>query len=272
MQHTKDFKLIKREDIEYFICPQLEQYNWLIHAFTTRCGGVSSLPEKALNLTFGLSDKRENVIKNREKVLKALDIPYNFLITIKQEHGKKVVSLKGTDSKQDDTRYIGDAIITDQSELALAIQVADCFPIFIVDGKKKVIANIHAGWRSVIGGIISNMVEIMKMNFDCQEKDLLAAVGPGIGACCYEVGGEVIEKFRELSPQGGIFWKPASSGYYFLDLLGVIKEQIHLQGLKSKQIKALELCTACHPDLFFSYRKEGERSGRMMGIISKLAY
>jgi hypothetical protein len=265
--NNRHFELRKKGKIEYFICKELEKLKWLTHAFSTRLGGISPLPKDALNLTFIDADAKENVIINRNKFLKALHIPHGFLRTAKQIHSNKVVVLDGTDNYKIDSKPVGDALITDQSNLALAIQVADCYPILIVDLNRRVIANIHAGWRSTLGGIVENTLEILQKHFECSTKNLLAIIGPGIGKCCYEVGGEVVEQFSEFLPNGKTFWQPSLTGTYYLDLLSIFKYQLQNFGLSTKQVIALELCTSCNSDLFFSYRKEGKNSGRMMSII-----
>lgn len=268
-KENKDFRFIKKGEIGYFVSCELERLGWLVHAFTTRWGGMSPFPEKALNLSFSTADRRENVIGNRQKLLRALNIPDDFLLTIKQSHSDKVILLDKSINPQKEHGIAADALVTDRSSIALAVQVADCYPILLIDIKKRVIANIHAGWRGALKGIVRNTLKAMEDHFDCQAKDLLAIIGPGIGKCCYEVGREVIERFQKLAPQGSIFWQQTSMGSYFLDLLGILKSQFFLQGLVIKQIKSLELCTSCHLNLFFSYRKEGKDSGRMMAIVLK---
>ncbi len=267
IMNSKHFELRKKGKIEYFVCKELEKLKWLTHAFSTRLGGISPLPKDALNLTFVDVDAKENVIINRNEFFKALHIPHGFLRTAKQIHSNKVVVLDETDNYKIDSKPLGDALITNQSNFALAIQVADCYPILIVDLNRRVIANIHAGWRSTLRGIVENTLEILQKYFECSTKHLLAIIGPGIGKCCYEVGGEVVEQFSEFLSDGKTFWQSSLSDSYYLDLLGIIKYQLQNCGLSAKQIIALELCTSCHSDLFFSYRKEGKSSGRMMSII-----
>jgi YfiH family protein len=266
---TKHFELRKNEGIEYFVCKKLEMLGWLTHAFSTRLGGVSPLPKDALNLTFVNYDTKDNVLLNRKKFLRALDIPNDALYTLKQKHSNKVVVVDTADNTESNLDSAGDALVSNQAGLALAIQVADCYPVLLVDVNRRVIANIHAGWRSTLGGIIEHTLEILQKHFGCKSSDLLAVIGPGIGKCCYEVGSEVVERFAELLPYRKTFWQPVSTNTYNLDLLGIIKYQLRDFGLGYGQIIALVLCTSCHVDLFFSYRKEGKNSGRMMAVILK---
>jgi YfiH family protein len=267
--YTKHFELRKNEGIEYFVCKELEMLGWLTHAFSTRSGGVSSLPKDALNLTFVNHDTKDNVLLNRKRFLRTLDIPNDILYTLKQKHSNKVVVVDAADSTKSNLDSAGDALVSNQAGLALAIQVADCYPVLLADVNKRVIANIHAGWRSTLGGIIEHTLEILQKHFGCKSSDLLAVIGPGIGKCCYEVGSKVVERFGELLPPRETFWQPVSLNSYKLDLLGIIKYQLRDFGLAHEQIIALGLCTSCHVDLFFSYRKEGKNSGRMMAIILK---
>ena len=263
------FSLKKSGEIGYFVSIELEELRWLTHAFSTRRGGVSCLPEKALNLSFITADRREKVIVNRHKFLRVLNIPSDALLTLKQVHSNRIFVIDKPYNPQQGRNIMADALVTNQSGLALATQVADCYPVLLVDKKKRVIANIHAGWRGALRGIVQKTVAAIQRHFDCQIEDLKAVIGPGIGKCCYKVGCEVIEEFKKVIQWGNNFWLQSSAGSYSLDLLGIIKCQLLSQGLNSNQVRALNLCTSCYLNYFFSYRSEGKETGRMMAIIFK---
>jgi YfiH family protein len=266
--------------------PAFSKLPWLIHAFSTRPGGISPLVgEKVLNLGFTDWDTRENVQENRRRFQTAAgarDLP---LIALKQFHSD-VIHLFETPST-DPCR--GDASITNRPGLLLAIQTADCVPILLVDPKKRAIAAIHAGWRGTLARIASKTIGKMQMHFGTNPRDLLAAIGPSIGPCCYEVGTEVATQFLSQFPDApGYFdefrtgdepnpiqWlnrmppghQPPPKGV-LLDLRKANRSQLLAAGLRPQNVHTIDLCTACRPDLLFSYRKQGPASGRLMSVIA----
>ncbi len=150
----------------------------------------------------------------------------------------------------------GDALITQTPGLALSIRTADCFPILLADPRAGVVAAIHAGWRGTAAGIVQETVRRMRAQFGTDAADLFAAIGPGIGACCYEVGDEVARRFG-LRGKGKI------------DLAEANRAQLIECGVKAGRIKSIGRCTFCEPGIFFSYRREGEKAGRMVSFIRR---
>ncbi len=266
--------------------PTFSKLPWLIHAFSTRPGGVSPLDdEKVLNLGFTDWDTRENVIENRRRFQSALGAEALPLISLKQFHSDVVHVFDTTHA--DPCR--GDASITNRSGLLLAIQTADCVPILLVDPQKRAIAAIHAGWRGTLARIAAKTIGKMQMHFGTKPSDLLAAIGPSVGPCCYEVGTEVatqflsqfsdapdyFDEFRTGDEPNPIQWlnmmppghQPPPKGV-LLDLRKANRSQLLTASLRSQNIHTIDLCTACRPDLLFSYRKEGPTSGRLMTVIA----
>ena len=265
--------------------PAFSKLPWLIHGFSTRPGGISPLDnEKVLNLGFTDWDTRENVLENRRRLQTAAGAPDLPLVALKQFHSDviHVFDTAPTDPCS------SDASITNRPGLLLAIQTADCVPILFVDPKKRAIAAIHAGWRGPLARISAKTIGKMQMHFGTNPRDLLAAIGPSIGGCCYEVGTEVatqflsqfadapdyFEEFRTGDEPNPIQWlnmmppghQPPPKGI-LLDLRKANRSQLLAAGLRPQNIHAIDLCTACRPDLLFSYRKEGPASGRLMAII-----
>jgi YfiH family protein len=266
--------------------PAFTKLPWLIHAFSTAHGGISPVEnEKVLNLGFTDWDTRENVLENRRRLQKAAganDLP---LIALKQFHSD-VIHLFDTASGEP---CKGDASITNRPNLLLAIQTADCVPILLVDPKKRAIAAIHAGWRGTLARIASKTIGKMQMHFGTNPRDLLAAIGPSIGPCCYEVGTEVatqflsqfadaptyFDEFRTGDEPNPIQWlnmmppghQPPPKGV-LLDLRKANRSQLISAGLRPQNICTIDLCTACHSDILFSYRKQGPQSGRLMSLIA----
>ncbi len=266
--------------------PAFIKLPWLIHAFSTRPGGISPLHnEKVLNLGFTDWDTRENVLENRRRFQTAAGAPDLPLITLKQFHSDVIHLFDSAPS--DPCR--GDASITNRPGLLLAVQTADCVPILLVDLKKRAIAAIHAGWRGTLARIAAKTIGTMQMHFATNPRDLLAAIGPCIGPCCYEVGTEVatqflsqfsdaptyFDEFRTGDEPNPVQWlnmmppghQPPPKGV-LLDLRKANRSQLLAAGLRPQNIHTIDLCTACRPDLLFSYRKEGPHTGRLMSVIA----
>jgi YfiH family protein len=148
----------------------------------------------------------------------------------------------------------GDALITNHPGLAISIRTADCYPILLADTRKLAVAAIHAGWRGTAGQIVVRALEKMRDEFGTQSSDIVAAIGPGIGVCCYEVG-------EDVSKQFGFAVRT------HLDLLSENRKQLESAGVPTQNIEALDDCTFCNAERFFSYRREKERAGRMTSYI-----
>ena len=265
--------------------PAFSKLPWLVHGFSTRRGGVSDLEgEKVLNLGFTEGDTRENVFENRRHFQSALGANDLTLVALKQIHSDAVQLF---DSAPDDPCR-GDASITNRAGLLLAVQTADCVPILLVDPKKRAVAAVHAGWRGTLARIVVKAIGKMQMQFGTKPADLLAAIGPAIGGCCYEVGTEVaiqfqsqfadapewFDEFRTGDEPNPVQWlnrmppghQPPPKNV-LLDLRKANRAQLLGAGLRAQNIFVSDLCTACRRDLLFSYRKEGTTSGRLMSVI-----
>jgi polyphenol oxidase len=148
----------------------------------------------------------------------------------------------------------GDALITNRPGLAVSIRTADCYPILLADAKSDVVAAVHAGWRGTASRIVRKTLEKMKAEFGTEPQDVVAAIGPGIGVCCYEVGEEVALHF-------------GMSGKTHLDLALENRKQLEEAGVRGCKIETLGVCTFCNAERFFSYRRERESAGRMTSFI-----
>ena len=263
----------------------LSRVPWLVHGFSTRPGGSSDLDgEKVFNLGFADWDPRENVLENRRRFQSALGAEEMKLVALKQIHSD-VVQLFGTPPQQP---CRGDASATSRRGLLLAVQTADCVPILLVDAKKRAVAAVHAGWRGTLQRIAVKAIGKMAMHFGTKPADLLAAIGPSIGGCCYEVGTEVAVEFHSQFPNASEWFDELRTGdepnplqwlnmappghqpppkNVLLDLPKANRSQLLEAGLPEQNIFSSDLCTACRRDLLFSYRKEGPRSGRLMAVI-----
>src|ERR1041385_2716170 len=218
---------------------------------SSRKGGVSPKPFD-LNLSFSVGDNAENVKENRNRFFGALGIRQESVGFPKQVHGNVVRCVEKPGM------YEGcDALVANASGLFLAISVADCLPIFLFDPETKSIASVHSGWRGSKMKIVSNAVKVMNEEFGTYPEDLLAFIGPSAGACCYEVGEEVAMEFKEKYVEKKSGRKP------HLDLKAFNTGLLIEAGVSENNIEVSEYCTICHADLFHSYRRDKENSGRM---------
>lgn len=263
----------------------LAKIQWLVHGFSTRPGGMSELrDEKVLNLGFTEWDTKENVLENRRRFQSALGASDFTLIALKQIHSDVVHLFEN--SPVEPCR--GDASATNRPGLLLAVQTADCVPILLADVKKRAVAAVHAGWRGTLQRILAKTIGKMQMQFGSTPTDLLAAIGPSIGGCCYEVGTEVASEFRSQFSNASDWFDELRTGdepnplqwlnmappghqpapkNVLLDLRKANRAQLLDAGLREQNIVISDLCTACRRDFLFSYRKEAGATGRLMSVI-----
>jgi polyphenol oxidase len=280
--------------------PQLSKLPWLVHGFSTRTGGFSSVYGKSsLNLGFTKEDSKAAIERNRAALLrevgaaikndgttKSKDSTPWPLITLRQVHSDIIYLVESPPEPQ----LVGDGLVTSTPGVVLAIQTADCLPVILVDSKREAVGVFHAGWRGTLRRIVEKGVGEMLRHFDSRPSDLRAAIGPGIHGCCYEVGEEVRNKFESQFAYAGklfrevkesdpvrekyplLFLTARAPGHgelpkkIFLDLVEANRQQLLAVGVLAKNIDASDLCTNCRTDLLFSYRAEKGKTGRMMAV------
>lgn len=234
------------------------------HAFTTRVGGYSRGPFASLNLGRGVDDDPEAVDRNRTAVLRALEFDPAHHVEGAQVHGAQVEVVGAADA--DRTIADTDGLVTADTQVVLAVHAADCVPLLLADPRRRVVAALHAGWRGTAAGIGLRAVRVMTEHFNSRPADLLAAIGPSIGPCHYEVDAPVIEQLQPWR-----WWKevvtPNPRGRWQLDLRAANRRQLLDAGVPGANIEILDMCTYDRPDLFFSYRRDGI-TGRMGALIA----
>jgi YfiH family protein len=265
---VKDHLVQQEGDLAWF--QPLEPLAGIGHVvMTTRTGGLSREPYDSLNLGFHVGDVGERVRLNRRSVAKALGRRLLEPVVGEQVHGAHVRVVgelhAGTRwEKGEHALAKTDALITATRRLPLVTLVADCLPLALVDPSRQVGAVVHAGWRGLAGGVIENTVAAMRETWGCVNADLVAWLGPCIGACCYEVGPEVAAHF----PYSTL---PGEGDRRFLNLRAAAASKLAAVGLLQENLTGLDLCTACHPSVFFSHRRattEGlESTGRQALIL-----
>ena len=246
-------RIESRRDIHLLTVSALDKTDRVLHAFTTRQGGLGA---------------RNNGFKHPDDwnaVAAAIGISPDRIVTVNQVHGGHIVRV-------DDRNYRSiksaqaDAMITNTPGLAIGVETADCVPILLYDPDVPVIAAVHAGWRSTVRKIVQMTVGKMRDECGADPSRMLAAIGPAIGPECYEVDEPVMGPVREAFE----FWKdisaPRGNDHWGLDLVKANTLELIETGLKRENVHSLGLCTSCRKDLFYSFRAEG-RTGRMLSVI-----
>ena len=313
---------VARNGVQFLPVPGWQNFPWLWHGFSTRRGGLSRAycADEApgeLNLGFTAADDRLTVEHNRRLLAEAVTgNPETPLETLRQIHSTLIVAgsnaapsleckggVPGDGSSSlgckggvpgDGSSSLGckgDGLMTDQPGLLLGVQTADCIPVLVADRRLRVVAAFHAGWRGTVNRIVESGIGRMRLLFGSWPEDLIAAIGPGIGPCCYAVGEEVFSSFEsqfayfndlfhEVDDSDAVrkrypmlFLTQRAPGHspigpsLHLDLWEANRRQLLAAGIKPRAIQLVGGCTSCQPELFFSHRASQGHAGRMLGVI-----
>lgn len=239
-----------------------------VMAFSHRTGGCSSAPYESLNFSSTNGDAKTNVSKNFQILSDYLGIESSQIITCEQVHGDNVAIL----DHPPETSLKADAIIATNSGLYPAIKTADCLPILIIDPTVKIAAAVHAGWRGTVLRILRKVVQTLNEDYKCKKDNLIIALGPAIGSCCYEVDQKVLEPLFSAIPWAVKFTKPTDSainhgsGKRYLDLVAINHNELVRLGIPSRNIHSAQTCTCCSKDMHYSFRRDGKSTGRGLAI------
>jgi len=267
------FEMLKAPAGDALVCPALA--GCAKHLFTTR----------HWPLGIGAPEAREQAWT---AVAQALDVPTDRLLRIRQVHGAEVLVRRA--GRPVDGSAEADIVVTDDPDVALTVRTADCVPLLLADARTGSVAAAHAGWRGLLLRVPAVTVGALAREFGSRPDDLVAAIGPSIGPCCYEIGEDVRGQFAAagFTPSDVSRWfgaepRPTSAnpsfaglsahrrpGHSFLDIWSVARDQLVSVGVPSQQIHVAELCTASHPSLFCSYRRDGSGAGRLAAAIRRL--
>lgn len=243
----------------------------LPHGFSTRLGGVSPAPFDALNLGPGRGDAQENVLENYRRFCSVLGVPMDAIALAKQVHGVNVHLCTADDagkglSKERD--YTADALITQEPGLPLVVFSADCGNILLYDPVRQAVGAVHSGWRGCAQGILEKTAAEMTRVFGTNPADLRAAIGPCIQACCFETDADVPDAMREALGADAEPYLEQRGLKWHVDLAGLNRLWLLRAGLRPERIDNSGLCTACHPEWFWSHRKMGNARGAQIAMIA----
>lgn len=242
-----------------------------IAIFSTRCGGLSVGSYQGLNLGLHVGDEKAQVLANRQLLAEIVKRPLSEFVGCQQVHGNTIASVGTVDLGRGATSLETaiphtDGLLTNSS-IPLFALFADCVPIWLYDPKVGAGGVVHAGWRGTTAGIASEAVAEMERHFGSRRENILAAIGPSIGPCCYRVGEEVVAKAEELKVASAPYFVPQGKGSYAADLAGFNRALLLEAGLVERKIATCGFCTSCQPDLFFSHRRDGGSTGRMAAVF-----
>lgn len=242
------------------------------HAFSTRTGGVSTAPWNTLNLGPDLGDDPAAVRENHRRFFHAAGGDLTRAVFSKQVHASTVRLCTSADAGKGlyrDRDYTADALITNERNLPLTVFSADCSVILLHDPVCKAIGAVHAGWRGCAAGILEKTVQAMTESFGTRPETLRAAIGPCIGACCFETDHDVADAMTTaLGEETAAPYLEQRGAKWHVDLAGLNRQWLLRAGLMADHIDVCGLCTACHPKWFWSHRKMGSARGLQVAMIT----
>jgi YfiH family protein len=235
----------------------------LVHAVTTRHGGVSPAPFDSLNLSAHAGDSPENVQENLARLHSALGLEHGATVDASQAQADRVARI--TTNERGTRIQMVDGLITNVQGIPLMLRFADCVPILFYDPTHRAIGIAHAGWRGTVAKVVTNTVNAMREAFDTVPADLIACVGPAIGPCCYEIGNDVLERVNTAFPESSDLLLHRN-GTIHLNLWEA--NALQLRALGVEQIDIAGVCTSDHTTDFYSWRREKAHTGRFGALIA----
>lgn len=261
-----------KNNVTFHTAGHISAAGGVAHGFATRLGGVSTGPCGELNLGLSRKDSPEAVRENYRRFCAALGADVERLVMTHQVHKDEVRVAQRSDvlpDLLDPIPYEADGLVTNQPGLCLTIYYADCIPVLLYDPVKKAIGAVHSGWRGTALAIVPKAIEKMGRLYGSRPEDILAAIGPGIGPCCFETHDDVPTAMAtQLGPGVMDYVKPLpEAGKFSVDLKGILSWQMTSAGVAPHHLEVLSLCTGCHPELYWSHRKMGDQRGNQAAMI-----
>jgi YfiH family protein len=239
----------------------------LLHGFAGRRGGKSAGAYAGLNVSYRVGDDPKVVSQNVCDLKLAAGIHDGRIVTMRQVHGAEIVEVKDRKLKEAGE---ADGMVTDETEIFLAVLTADCVPLLFAATEQNLAAAVHAGWRGTLAGIAEKMVRLFEQRYGVAAADLEVALGPSIGSCCYEVkddvAGPLMKRWGRLTTPSIV----TKGGKSFVNLRRLNRDILRASGVPGKQLHEVGPCTSCAAEKFFSYRRERGETGRQMSFIGWL--
>lgn len=259
-------------DLLYYTFPAFEQVPFVRHGFSTRLGGVSKGIYETMNLSFTRGDDIAAVRENFRRFCEAIGVSSERVVVSAQAHHTNIYNATAADCGRGVTRERGytdvDGLLTDEPDVVLCTQYADCVPLFFVDPVRRVVGTSHSGWRGTVAKIGAVTVERMCQDYGCRREDILAAVGPSIGPCCFEVDTPVYDAFRGMEGWDESCVRVRPGEKFDIDLWEVNLRILLEAGVREDHITITDVCTKCHSDVFWSHRVTGQERGSLAGFIA----
>ncbi|MGB8647890.1 MAG: peptidoglycan editing factor PgeF [Anaerolineae bacterium] len=254
---------IERQKAVFYVSEALESYPNVVHAVTTRHGGVSLAPFNTMNLGNQVGDEPANVRENLERMHTALGLDVCATVDASQAQADRVARV--TDADRGTRVKDVDGLITNEPGIPLMLRFADCVPVLLYDPAHRAIGIAHAGWRGTVGRVVTRTVQAMGEAFGTSPRDLIACICPSIGPCCYEIGPDVRDRVEQVfSTASQLLLR--QNGSIHLDLWEANAHQLRTLGVE--QIEVAGLCTSDRTDEWYSWRREKGETGRFAAIIA----
>ena len=236
------------------------------HGFSTRIGGVSEGPFASLNVAVGPGDRADHVAENLARFAAAIGVEAERLYQTSQVHGADVRTIERGDDRLAVVQEHADALVAHDPSTAIGIRTADCVPILLHERDTHAVAAVHAGWRGVVGGVVQSALAHLAIRAR-GARGIVAAIGPSIGPCCFEVGEEVATALADAAPgDDRIVLRDRARPH--VDLRRAVRLQLLAHGVDDASIEDVPGCTRCDAERFFSHRRDGARSGRLIAAIA----
>lgn len=255
----------------YYTFPAFDKTGLVTHGFSTRLGGVSTGIYQSMNLSFTRGDDEAAVRENFARFCRAIGSDSSRTVVSAQQHHTTIYNATASDCGRGVLRERGytdiDGLLTDEPNVLLCTQYADCVPLFFIDPVRRVVGTSHAGWRGTAAEIGAVTVERMCGDYGCRREDILAGIGPSIGPCCFEVDAPVYEAFLK-TPSFDETCVRHRGEKFDIDLWEINRRTLLSAGITPDHITVTDLCTKCHPEVFWSHRVTGNQRGSLAGFIA----
>lgn len=271
LPHSRQLTAHSQGGVVYYTFPAFDEIPFVRHGFSTRFGGVSEGIYESMNLSFTRGDDPNRVRENFRRFCAAIGTDSEQVVVSAQEHHTTLYNATVADRGRGVTRERGytdiDGLLTNEPGVVLCTQYADCVPLFFADPVRRVVATSHAGWKGTVAQIGAVTVARMCTDYGCRPENIVAAVGPSIGPCCFEVDAPVYEAFSALSLFDETCYRQRGEKFD-IDLWEINRRILLEAGITEAHLTVTDLCTRCYPDVFWSHRATGGQRGSLAAFIA----